>query len=312
MKLSAFAVGLALIAFAASGSAQRISIGIAPAFDAGGDEFGEALVQHLTLYMYRDLVGNKQFAPSLLNPGGVYTPLDTSWLTEYVQDRPDLDLLLVSTLKPTVTTDKGSSYTITVEISLLDAHTGDTKSSWIVSDMIKEKNAWLQKGQAMVTSAVNGRGDQYGVSILSTSTDFEKQPIGKITAHLAEEVRDTLPAHLAGYVKNVSDKSGAAADAASSSTPCEMHTRITYNYKHSVSHSYTLMANSLDESLTIVDGVSTFKVSEGPLLLQFTINDAPYKLSKQAIYQLSAMHSCKAPTLVIDIGQGGDAHHHWE
>ena len=59
------------------------------------------MVQHLTLYIYQDLVDSKQFAPSLLNPGGVYTPLDTSWLTEYVQDRPDLDLLLVSTLKPT-------------------------------------------------------------------------------------------------------------------------------------------------------------------------------------------------------------------
>ena len=311
MKLPAFAIGLALAGFAASGSAQRIAIGIAPAFDAGGDEFGEALVQHLSLYIYQDLVGNKQFAPSLLNPGGVYTPLDTSWLTEYVQDRPDLDLLLVSTLKPTVSTDKGASSTITVEVSLLDAHTGDTKGSWTVSDVIKSKNAWLEKGQAMVTGAVNERGSNYGVGIVS-STDFEKQPIGKITAHLGEEVRDTLPAHLGGFVKNISDKSASAADAGPSSASCEMHTRITYNYKHSVSHSYTLMANSLDESLTIADGVSTFKVPEGPLLLQFTINDAPYKLSKEAVYQLSTMHACKTPTLVIDIGQGGDAHHHWE
>jgi hypothetical protein len=311
MRFPAIAAGLAFLAFTVSATAQRVSIGIAPAYDAGGDEFGEAVVQHLSLFVYQDLVGNKQFAPSLLNPGGVYTPLDTSWLTEYVQDRTDLDLLLVSMLKPTVTADKGASSTISIELSLLDAHTGDTKSTWIVSDTMKSKNAWLQKGEAMVTGAVNDRGSNYGVGIVS-STDFEKQPIGKITAHLGEEIRDTLAAHLNGFVKKVAETSADASEAGSSSGPCEMHTKITYNYKHSVSHSYTLLANGLDESLTIADGISTFKVPEGPLLLQFTINDAPYKLSKEALYQLSTLHTCKSGTLVIDIGQGGDAHHRWE
>ena len=95
MRLRALGVGLGLLALVASAQAQqRIAIGIAPTYDAGGDDFGEAVVQHLTLYMYQNLMGNKQFAPSLLSPGGVYTPLDTSWLSEYVQDRPDLDLLL--------------------------------------------------------------------------------------------------------------------------------------------------------------------------------------------------------------------------
>jgi hypothetical protein len=291
-------------------SAQRIAIGIAPAYDAGGDDFGEAVVQHLTLFTYQDLVGSKQFAPSLLSPGGVYTPLDTSWLTEYVQDRPDLDLLLVSTLKPTVS-EKGGGYTITIELSLLDAHTGDSKSTWSVADTIKSKNAWLEKGQALVTNSVNNRGSQYGLEITS-SADFEKQPIGKTTAHLAEEIRDTLPSHLGGFAKTVADKSPDVPTAGASPAACAMHTRVTYNYKHSVSHSYTLLVNDLDQTTTIADGVSTFKVAEGPLLLQFVINDAPYKLSREPIYQLSTMHSCKNDTLVIDIGQGGDAHHHWE
>jgi hypothetical protein len=72
------------------------------------------------------------------------------------------------------------------------------------------------------------------------------------------------------------------------------------------------MANGLDQTLTVVDGVSTFQVPEGPLLLQFAINDTPYKLSKEPVYQLSTVHSCKNNTLIIDVGQGGDAHHHWE
>jgi hypothetical protein len=308
MRLRAIAIGLACIAFAASGSAQRISIGIAPAYDAGGDDFGEAVVQHLTLFAYQDLVGNKQFAPSLLNPGGVYTPLDTSWLTEYVQDRPDLDLLLVTTLKPSVSADKGTSLTVNVEMILLDAHTGETKSTWTVSDTMKSKNAWYEKGASMITSSVNSHGDKYGFGV-APSRDFEKQPIGKSTSHLAEEIRDTLAAHLGTFAKTGSDK---PADTPTSSAPCATHTKVTYNYKHSVSHSYTLMANGLDQTLTIQDGVSTFQAPEGPLLLQFAINDAPYKLSREPIYQLSAAHSCKNSTLVIDIGQGGDAHQHWE
>jgi hypothetical protein len=291
--------------------AQRIAIGVAPAYDAGGDDFGEAVVQHLTLYLYQDLSGSKQFAPSLLNPGGVYTPLDTSWLTEYVQDRPDLDLLLVSTLKPTVN-DKGGGTTINVEVSLLDAHTGDTKSTWTVSETIKEKNAWLQKGQAMVTSAVSGRADSYGVSILSTSTDFEKQAIGKLTQQMADQIRDTLPAHLGGFAAKTSPDKTLEVALAGSGVPCEMHTKVTYNYRHSVSHSYTLTANRLDQTLTVQDGVSTFKAPEGPLLLQFSLNDTPYRLEKEPVYQLSTIHSCKMSTLVIDVGQGGDAHHHWE
>jgi hypothetical protein len=294
-------------------SAQRISLGIAPGFDAGGDDFGPTLVQYLTLYTYQDLLPSPQFVPSLLSPGGVYTPLDTSWLTEYVEDRPDLDLLLVSTLKPTVTDKNGT--TINIELSLLDARTGDTKSTWTVSDTTKTKNAWLQKGEAAITSAVNGRADEYGFDITS-STDFQKQPLGKTTAHLAAEIRDTLPAHLGGFVKTAADKAAgppsAAPDAAASATPCAMHTRITYSYKHSVSHSYTMVANGLDETTTIADGVASFKVPEGPLLLQFVINDSPYKLSRQPVYQLSTTHSCKTDTLVIDVGQGGDAHHHWE
>jgi hypothetical protein len=307
MNIRTLAVGLACLLFAASTSAQRIALGIAPAYDAGGDEFGPSVVEHLTLFIYQDLLNSKQFAPSLLSPGGVYSPLDTSWLTEYVQDRPDLDLLLIATLKPTVTDKSGS--TISFELSLLDAHTGDTKSTWTVSDTMKTKSAWLEKGEAIVTSSVNGRSNgQLGVDIVVPSRDFEKQPIGKTTSHLAEEVRDSLSAHLAGFVKT----SAAVPDPPASTTPCVTHTRITYSYKHSVSHSYTLLANGLDQTLTIQDGVSTFQAPEGPLLLQFGINDAPYKLSREPIYQLSTIHSCKTPTLVIDIGQGGDAHHHWE
>jgi hypothetical protein len=310
VKRAVLAIGLALTAFAASASAQRLTLGIAPAFDAGGDDFGPAVVEHLTLYTYQDLLASKQFAPTLLNPGGVYTPLDTSWLTDYVQDRPNLDLLLVATLKPIDTPVKGS-WTITIELSLLDAHTGDTKSTWTVAETIKSSNAWLQRGQALVTSTINQRGGQYGVAILS-SQDFEKQPLGKTTALLADSIRDTLAAHLGGFVRTSAAPPQDSAAAAASSTQCPVHTRITYKYKQSVSHSYTLLANGLDQTTAIQDGVGTFNAPEGPLLLQFTIQDSPYRLAREPLYQLSTIHSCKTSTLVMDLGQGGEVHDHWE
>jgi hypothetical protein len=305
MKRAAFAGAFVLVVCAASAQAQRISLGIAPAFDAGGEDFGSAVVEHLSLFVYQDLMPGKQFAPSLLNPGGVYTPLDTTWLTDYVQDRPELDLLLVSVLKPTLSDKNGT--TITIELSLLDAHSGDTKSTWTVAETTKAKNAWLEKGESMVSSAVSDRTSRYGYDLSAPVSDFEKQPIGKTTVHLAQEINDTLPAHLGGFTKTAVEKPTPAPSGA-----CTMHTRITYNYKHSVSHSYTLRANGLDQTTTVADGISTFKADEGPLLLQFELNDAPYKLAKEPVYQLSSMHSCTNTTLVIDVGQGGDAHPHWE
>src|SRR5579871_6295901 len=79
--------------------AQKVSVGIAPVFDGGGEAFGPVVAQHLTLFTYQDLL-QSTVHPALLSPGGVYSPLDTSWLVEYAQDRTDLDLLLVATLKP--------------------------------------------------------------------------------------------------------------------------------------------------------------------------------------------------------------------
>ena len=94
MRQGLIAIAVFLFACAASltAGAQKVSIGIAPVFDAGGEQFGPVVVQHLTLFAYQDLLESPMARPMLLSPGGVYTPLDTSWLAEYVQDRPDLDL----------------------------------------------------------------------------------------------------------------------------------------------------------------------------------------------------------------------------
>jgi hypothetical protein len=73
-----------------------------------------------------------------------------------------------------------------------------------------------------------------------------------------------------------------------------------------------LIVNDLDQTSTLKDGFSSFMLPEGPTIIQFSLNDAPYTMSKQPFYQLSTIHSCSTSTLTIDIGARGDEHHHWE
>ena len=294
---------------ALSASAQRLAIGIAPTYDGGGEDLGTAVTQHLTLFTYQALAETKTFVPSLLNPGGVYNPIDTSWLAEYANDRPDLDLLLVSTLKPTVSAEKGS-WSLIIALTLVDAKTGKEGDSWTVSTAIKSKNYFLQRGDAIVGQTISGNAT---LALWAPARTFERQPLGKATAHLAEAIRDSLPSHIAGFkASNPAPPPANATGSMANTEPCEMKTRITYSYKKSAAQSYTILANDLDESTTVKDGVGQFKIAPGPLLLQFQLSDAPYKLAKQPLYQLTTVHSCDKGTLIVDIGPGGDAHHRWE
>ena len=68
----------------------------------------------------------------------------------------------------------------------------------------------------------------------------------------------------------------------------------------------------MDQSINLKDGIATFSAPEGEMLLQFSVNDAPYKLAKEPMYQLSTQHNCSLKTLTVDLGASGDAHAHWE
>jgi hypothetical protein len=294
--------------------AQKVSIGIAPVFDGGGEAFGPVVAQHLTLFTYQDLLESPAAQPSLLSPGGVYSPLDTSWLVEYVQDRADLGLLLVATLKPVVNPSK-ERWIIPIDLELLNARSGDTLASWTVSTEINSHKTLLEFGQVVLEQGSQGRfGQMKDTYKIAPSRDFEKQPLGKATAHLASSIRETLEAKLAGLGTAKPSPPASLVPVSVQSTPvsCPVNVRITYGYKHSASHSYMLLANGLDQSTNLKDGTASFSAAEGELLLQFSVNDAPYKLEKEPMYQLSALHSCKFSNLSVDLGPGGDAHTRWE
>lgn len=291
--------------------AQKVSVGIPPVFDGGGEAFGPVVAQHLTLFAYQDLLESPAAHPALLSPGGVYSPLDTSWLVEYVQERTDLNVLLVATLKPVVNPSK-EKWIIPVDLVLLNARSGDTLASWTISTEINSHKTLLEFGQAVLEQGTQGRyGQMRNTYKIAPSREFEKQPLGKATAHLASSLRETLEAKLAslGMSKAQANLVPAAAQTPSS---CPVNVKITYAYKHSASHSYELLANGLDQSTNLKDGVATFSAPEGDLLLQFSVNDAPYKLEKESMYQMSVLHACKSSNLTVDLGPGGDARAHWE
>ena len=316
MKLQRIAcilsLGAALVSLTAA--AQKVSIGIAPVFDGGGEAFGPVVSQHLTLFTYQDLLESSAAWPSLLSPGGVYSPLDTSWLVEYVQDRPDLSLLLVATLKPVVNPSK-ERWIIPVDLELLNARSGDVVASWTVSTEVNSHKTLLDFGEVIIEQGTQDRYKQMKDTYkIAPSRNFEKQPLGKATAHLASSIRETLEAKLAGLgsARPAPQASLLPATAQGASASCPVNIRITYGYKHSASHSYTLLANGLDQSTNLKDGISSFSAPEGELLLQFAVNDAPYKLEKESLYQASVLHTCRFSNLVVDLGPGGDAHTHWE
>jgi hypothetical protein len=308
-------VHLLALAVCVTAGAQKVSIGIAPVFDAGGEQFGPVVVQHLTLFAYQDLLESPVAHPSLLGPGGVYSPLDTSWLVDYVHDRTDLDLLVVATLKP-VTNPAKERWIIPVELLLLNAHSGDSLATWTVSVELNSHKTMMEFGQVILEQGTQGRySEMKGTYKITPSRDFEKQPLGKATAHLAKSIRETLEAklpslNLAKQPAQLAPVSATTAPAAPASCPVSVH--ITYSYKHSASHTFLLLVNGLDQSLNLKDGIANFSAPEGEMLLQFSVNDAPYKLQKEPMYQLSTQHNCAARTLTVDLGASGDAHTHWE
>jgi hypothetical protein len=310
---------LFLICFAsASAEAPKISVGIAPVFDGGGEDFGPIVVQHLTLFTYQDLLNSTIVHPNLLSPGGVYSPLDTSWLVDYVHDRPEISLLVVATLKPIAAPVKGR-WAIPIEVNLLDAQSGDTISTWTVSEEIDSHKTLLEYGEFAKAAPGMDRYDKYGQIakgyMIAASRDFEKQPLGKACAHLASQIKDTLEAKIAAMDKMKTQSLAnfllSKISFVNNSASCAVNFHITYGYKHSASHSYDLMANGLDQSTNLNNGVATFQAPEGELLLQFAVNDAPYKLVKESQYQFSTLHSCKNTDLTLDLGPGGDVHAHW-
>lgn len=289
---------LLLPAFPIMAGAQKgnvVRVGILPTFDEGGDTFGPVFGQHLTMMLFRDLEEQRAMVPVLLNPGGVYTPSSDEWISDYGQ-RAGVDEVLITALQKADAPPRGN-WTITVRSELVNMSTGKRSGPWTQSATIEKRNAMLDYGYDFYIK---------NVAFIDPSKSFEKQPLGKRARLIADAIAEGVPSRIAATPTPDTESAGPGS--------CPVNFNIKYSSKHAASHAYTAVINGKDESLGIKDGVLPLTLNSGPLLIQAIVQDAPYKLPKQPIYQANTYVSCSAPqrNLVLDIGAAGEALLKWQ
>jgi hypothetical protein len=203
-----------------------------------------------------------------------------------------VDAVLISTLQPSNRPKKGD-WTIRVETELITISSGTSSSTMMHSEFVNR--AYL-----------NGvEGVNYFAGM--TSRPFEKQELGKKAKHLAESIR--------GYAQASAPRIAPTTEftAAPKGSSCHADFRIEYPNK-SNSFAYSLIANRRDETLFIKEGVASLDLKSGPVVLQLKLEDAPYKLPVQRLYQVSTQADCSKPaqSLTMQIGPAGEAVLHWQ
>lgn len=138
------------------------------------------------------------------------------------------------------------------------------------------------------------------------SRPFAKQPLGKAANSMAESVHSQV---LAQYPVIKAD-----APVQPKGGTCTITVGVKYVSKKAESKAYDIIVNGENQSLLTKEGgtkIENFK--SGPVFLQLSVADAPYRLPVQDLYQANTVLDCAAPghTLTLDIGPVGDALLHW-
>ncbi len=290
---------LAVLPSAATAQSRAV-VGILPVFDASGDVQSERFTSHLTLMIYERLQ-KSTVQPHLLNPGALYNPLNTDWPVEFGESA-GVDVLLISTMLGTEKPKKGD-WTLRVEAYVLDLRSG--KKSLPVLHRYEIDRRYVGENVYVTSGGVR----QAGVAGEFVSRPFDKQPIGKAARAMAESIAAGVPAQAEGVA---SQRSGISS--APDQGRCTVDFAVAYTTKKTNSKTYQLVANARDESLWLKDGVAHLELASGPLVLQVSTNDSPYRLPVQRLYQLDAVVDCTRPErkLVLEIGGGGEALLHWQ
>lgn len=286
-------VFLVMLLALSAGAQQKIAVGIMPVFDASGDLAGELLSQHLTVAIYDELRGSN-VEPVLLAPGAVFLPTDKEWAIEYGR-QAGVNAVLVSALQPSNRPKKGD-WTIRVQTELIDVATGNSSPSTMHTEQV---------GRVHLNFIDSGMVDVTG-SQVAASRPFEKQELGKKSRKLGESIR-------AYTVSASAAVKGTAPLHATGGARCKTDFRIAYPNQAN-SFAYSLIVNKRDETLFIKDGVASFELPSGPVLLQVKLQDAPYKLPVHRQYQVSTYADCSKParTLTMTIGPAGEALLSWQ
>ncbi len=274
-----------------------VRVGILPVYDTSAAPVSEQMAPYLTFFTYQSLLKSPHVTPVLLSPGGLYDPDGTDWIESYAA-KANVDVVLIARLMPPIEV-KNNTVKIDLEVELYDLASGKRAP--------KQSNTSMQVGGAFYGFSLTTRDAFHDFA--GNPVEFARQPLGKTTLKLADWLRDyTLTA-----ISTLSVKGGET-PATEPSGSCSVNVRIRYLTRNAASRSYSLLAEDKDETPTIKDGVATFTIASGPAVLRFAVNDAPYRLPTEKLYQSSTTVQCSQEhkTLVFEIGSAGEALSHWE
>jgi hypothetical protein len=282
-------------------------LGIMPVFDTSGDPFGQQFAQNLTAMVYDKLEG-APFEVVLLNPGGLYNPLlpDTQ---EYVQSA-GVTTVLVAVLKPTDKPQKGD-FILHLEAKLQEAASGKDLNTSSYSGKISHNDALLDAAKIGVeygsNSSYTARRSHDLISAMMMSNGsrpFAKQPLGKLALSMAAQIQSQVIAQM-----------GAAGSAPSvAGGACTITIQVKYTAKKATSRAYDIIINGLNNSLWTKDGVTTLEnFKSGPMFLQISVADPPYRTPVQDLYQANTTLDCAKPerNLGLELGPVGDGLLRW-
>jgi hypothetical protein len=295
----------------AQGSGGKRIVGIMPTFDTSGDSFGQQFAQNLAAMVYDKLAG-APFEIVLLNPGGLYSPLIPESMLEYTQSA-GVDSILVTTLLPTDKPQKGD-FILHLEAKLMDAQnakelgSASTYSAKVSRHdaLLDAANGGLDFGSSASNTVRQGRNIYSAMARTNGSRPFEKQPLGKAALGMAESIRSQMLAQ-------VPVAKGERVDALRGGA-CTISIRVAYTAKKASSRAYDILVNGENQSLWTKDGVTTLEnMKSGPLFLQISVADPPYRTPVEDLYQANTDLDCAHPErqLSLEIGAVGDALLRW-
>jgi len=273
-----------LMTGSAFAQANRYVVGILPVDDESAETLTETLPTGLTMLLYNHIREMPNMEPR----------------------KSHVDAMLISRLLPTLkVNDRRRRLVFAIEI--MDVKTGNV-SARLVDDTVEIQTSDLAMTVANGYISADERASLVA-SFFKNSADFEKMRIGTASLKLVDWTKSQLQSGLPALGAS---PSGTAADA--KTPPCPMTFRIRFMTKHSIAKGYVLLANDTDQSTAINDGIASFAVPGGPLVIRAQIPDPPYGIPLSKLYQASTLHTCSSQpqSLTMEIGAAGEALLRWE
>jgi len=301
------ALAVSLVISTTAGLAQKpLVVGICPFSDDTATPAGERSGTMLPV-IFLDRAKSAGFLPVIVNPGPDVSPGDTQSPAE-VARTVGADAVLIGQVRAEATS-KGKPGADLRGYSLLSSHaanlvfaatlvaTADGRELGTVQATEPVKGSWLL--EAAGYNAFGGPTTHYG--------PFTNTHLGQAIGHSA----DQFIAYIGQQLSQL-QPSGAYTAVPAGGT-CRVSIQVRYP-KQKASKAYSIAVNGKDESLGVSDGKVELEEPSGPILLNISVQDAPYLQPVQNTYYANSMLDCSrdANTLLFEIGSAGEAVIRWK